>query len=314
MRTEARGTLLDIAKGGAATAALFAAYLNIPLVGTIAGVFVPFPALYYDLKRGRGAGVALVALSAILATLMGGPSAAVFYLLQAGSLSISLPFFLARGQSTGRAIASAVLVAGMVIAVAVLGYGIARDVDIHSQVGAAIKSSIAQSITFYEKSGIKGEELQLVKEGMVRGGEMLAQLYPALLILGETLVAGLNLLLLRRLSARLALNLPEAHFNRFRNPDYLVWGLIAAGFALLVENGVVTVVALNVLIIAGFLYFMQGMAIVSHFFKAYAVPSLLRYLFYILLVVQAYLAIAVALLGLFDLWADFRRPRPRKNL
>jgi uncharacterized protein YybS (DUF2232 family) len=314
MGTDARGTLLDIVKGGAATAALFSAYLHLPIIGMAAGVVLPLPALYYDLKGGKAAGAAVVALAVVLAAVVEGPAAAFFYLMQAGILSLALPRFLARGQDPGRAIAFAVLIAGSAVAAAAVFFGLVQGIDIHAQVGAAIKSSIAQTLAFYEKSGIKGEELQLFREGMEQAGEMLARLYPALLLIGEAVVAGLNFLILQRLSVRLPVALPAASFSRFRAPDYLVWGLIAAGFALLVESGAVVTVALNVLIVVGFVYFLQGMAIVIHIFNAYAVPAFLRYLFYVLLIVQAYLAVAVALMGLFDLWADFRRPRPRKNL
>lgn len=314
MVTDARATLLDIVKGGVATFALLAAYLNLPIIGMVAGFFVPLPALYYDLKGGKVTGAAVVALSVVLAAVVLGPATALFYLLQAGVLSLALPRFLARCQSASAAIASAVLVAGAVFAVVAVGYGLAQGIDIHAQVGTAIKASISHTLSLYEKSGIRGEDLQLFREAMERAGEWLARLYPALLLVGEAAVAGLNLLFLRRLSGRLPVEHTIAPFCRFRTPDYLVWGVIAAGFALLVENETVVTAALNVLIVAGFLYFLQGLAIVVHFFNAYAIPAFLRYLFYFLLIVQAYLAIAVALLGLFDLWADFRRPRPRKNL
>ena len=40
----------------------------------------------------------------------------------------------------------------------------------------------------------------------------------------------------------------------------------------------------------------------------------MRGIFYVLLAVQPYLAIGVTLFGLFDLWLNFRTPKPGENL
>ncbi|MRR37047.1 DUF2232 domain-containing protein, partial [bacterium] len=66
--------------------------------------------------------------------------------------------------------------------------------------------------------------------------------------------------------------------------------------------------------VADILYCMDGHTVDWECRGAYRVPAFFRIFFYVLLVLQAYLALAVALLGLFDLWGDFRRPRIRENL
>jgi hypothetical protein len=42
--------------------------------------------------------------------------------------------------------------------------------------------------------------------------------------------------------------------------------------------------------------------------------AMLRVFFFMLLLFQPYLVIAVAALGLFDLWGNFRIPRQTQNL
>jgi uncharacterized protein YybS (DUF2232 family) len=103
-------------------------------------------------------------------------------------------------------------------------------------------------------------------------------------------------------------------FCRFKNPEKLVWVLIASGFALLAKNDLVTRAALNVLIVAIALYFVQGMAVAVHFFKKFQVSRFVRFIFYGLSFLQPYLMVLVAAVGLFDLWCDFRTPKKQENL
>ncbi|WP_298267686.1 YybS family protein [Geobacter sp.] len=314
MSSDTKGALLDVVKGGVVSVTLFAAFLNLPVIGLPAAALTPFPALYFGLKRGNRAGIGLVLLAAVLVALAGGPEASVLYLGQSALLALALGWGVARGYSASRSIATAVLVTLGLAAAAAAVYSVASGVDLHERVVAGIRESISQALSLYEKRGIKGDELKPFRDALEQGGEVLSRLYPALLLIGQSIVAGINVMLLRRFANRLPAPIRIAPFNSFRNPDYLVWVAIAVGFSLLIDNNVVNAAALNVATVAGFLYFLQGLAIVRHYFETYSVPALLRYLFYAMLVMQAYLAIAVALLGLFDLWADFRRPRKPKNL
>ena len=315
MVTGDRGLILDIVKGVCLTVAIFIAYLQVPLLGMVVGIVAPLPVLYYQLKWGRWMiGAVAVTATALILLLLGGLSVAALYLLQSGLLSVILPHFLVRGYSVSRALASAVLVVAVVAAATVIGYGTAQGIDIHGQVTVAIRTSLEQTITFYKAKGASAEDLQFLKEGMEQVAVLFGQIYPAMLLISLAAVAGINLLVLCRFRNRLTVKLPGTGISSFKNPEYLVWGVILAGFALLIDNGVVQAAALNVVVFAGFLYLIQGLAVVAHFFATYRVPAFFRIFFYVLLVLQAYLALAVVLLGLFDLWGDFRRPRIRENL
>ena len=65
-------------------------------------------------------------------------------------------------------------------------------------------------------------------------------------------------------------------------------------------------------------YFLQGLAVIDHLFQARGFPRPLRALTYTLLFLQLPIALLVATLGAFDLWADFRArwspPPPTKSV
>jgi hypothetical protein len=108
---------------------------------------------------------------------------------------------------------------------------------------------------------------------------------------------------------------PEiGEFKGYKNPDNLVWLLIAAGFSMLSDNTLITTPALNVLIVLVPLYFFQGLAVVLTLIDRNSQARILRVAFYLMLIFQPYIAAPVVALGIFDLWGDFRTPRKQENL
>ena len=309
-----KAALLDITRGSIATLALFLACITLPLVGFIPGIFAPLPAIFYGIKRDRKTGIAIVLLATALLAFFPDPSALLLYLAQSGLISLALPYFLGKGWGAGRAITFSVGAVSALLLLAALLFWLVQGSDPNAAIQKGISASISQTSALYEKSGIKGDELQTLQQGMKEAGALIARIYPALTIVGLAFIAGLNLLALRRLSARLG-RMPETgNFRRFRNPDHLIWLPIAAGFALLINDSSVATVSLNILVVTLSLYFLQGLAIVVHFFDWFKVGRLFRVIFYVLLTVQPYLAIAVATFGIFDLWGNFRTPKKQENL
>jgi uncharacterized protein YybS (DUF2232 family) len=58
----------------------------------------------------------------------------------------------------------------------------------------------------------------------------------------------------------------------------------------------------------------QGFAVIGHFFTRLKVPAFIRILATLFLFLQPFMVLAVAALGVFDLWGDFRNPKKQENL
>lgn len=314
MKVPDKGMLLDSLMGLVATLTLFLAYISLPLAGMLPGLFAPLPVMYYTLKSGMGIGLAIVLLTTAFLAVLANPMAPLLYLIQAGVISLAIPYCLLKGLGGTRSIVSAVSASFACLLLVVIFAWQVNGLNLNAIVLKGISTSISQTISLYEKSGLKDEELQTIQQGMKQAGEVFGRIYPALTIVALALIAGLNLQVLRRLAGKLNRSLSVGELSTFRNPDHLVWFVIIPGFALLVKNSEVSTAAMNVLVVALALYFMQGMAVVLSLFDRYTVPRFVRMAFYLLLGVQPYLMVAMSALGIFDLWGDFRTPKPQKNL
>lgn len=306
--------LLDAVKGGALTLALFLAYVTFPVLGLAAGFFAPLPSLYYYLKRGAATGFSVFIITLAVLIVMGDSAVPLLYLLQTGLIGLMLPFFYLQGKGSARAIAYAVGIDFLLIVILAVVYGFWTGTDLQGILLKGITSSTEQAITVYSKQGLPAEELEMFTQGVRQAGALIAKIFPALILVALGTFAALNMAVIFRIRAKWLPAIPEPEqFQSFRNPDLLVWVVIAAGFALLTPQADISRVALNILIVIGFIYFLQGLAVVLSFFQRIAVPSLARVIFWLALAFQPYLVLAIAFLGLFDIWGNFRSPK-QKNL
>jgi uncharacterized protein YybS (DUF2232 family) len=102
---------------------------------------------------------------------------------------------------------------------------------------------------------------------------------------------------------------PGTAFPAWKAPEQLVWVLILAGFIVAFGDGLLATFALNLLVILLPIYFLQGLAVIDCFFRRKAFSPIIRAIGYLLLTLVNPLPMVVTGIGVFDLWADFRKPR-----
>jgi uncharacterized protein YybS (DUF2232 family) len=66
-----------------------------------------------------------------------------------------------------------------------------------------------------------------------------------------------------------------------------------------------------VLQITGTLYFFQGLAVFVALLERWRTPTFLRVLLYVVFILQSYGMLMLTILGLSDVWFNFRRPRDK---
>ncbi len=296
---------------------LFSTYVLIPPAGLLLGLLAPFPAVFSRLRYGLGTAVVITSAAAALLAVGVDFQTGGLYLVQCGVIALLLPELLLRDFGASRSIAwtAAVNLAVYLVALMAVVYVSGQSLQqLHAQAVAEINGSMNQALAIYEKAGARGDELAAIKQSMTAAANLLVRIYPALATVLLIVMAGCNLALVRRFSPQPGLSPKIGEFRDFRNPDLMVWLLIAAGFAMLLDVQPIVNSALNVLVVLGVLYFIQGMAVVSAILSRLAFSGALRLALYLLLIVQPYTAILIAAVGIFDLWGDFRTPRKRENL
>ena len=309
-----RARLTAVLVGAAGTFALFAASFVIPPLGFFSGILAPFPVMYFRLRHGRVT-AAVIFLTAVTAvTVLFGLNAAAVYLLQCGTIALLLPELLLRGYGAARTIAWTTGVNMALLAIVAVIFTLVSGQDLQRSLSGEISTSISRALALYEQSGVKGDELSMVKQSMDMAAALLLRIYPSLATILLGIMAGCNLALIRRPASLMGFQLQLGDFKELRLPEPLVWVLIAAGFAMLAPSRIVTAPALNVLVVTTTLYFLQGLAVVLTIIARQVFAGIMRVFIWVMLLLQPYLVAVVAAIGIFDIWGDFRTPKKQENL
>lgn len=94
--------------------------------------------------------------------------------------------------------------------------------------------------------------------------------------------------------------------------DAMIWFFIVSLLGTFSQTGIKAfeIVSLNIFNLCVAIYFFQGLAILSKYFEIFRVGAFWRALWVFLLVIQ--LPIVLSLVGVVDLWADFRKVFSRR--
>jgi predicted membrane protein DUF2232 len=140
--------------------------------------------------------------------------------------------------------------------------------------------------------------------------------YPASFVIMAALIVLANAAMLRGYLVRRDPGwLDGGEFERVRWPFALAIAFVLAGAAVL--SPALRTGAYNVLLVVAFFFALQGLAVVAFYAHRLAAPPLLRWAVLLLVVVNPWAPQILALIGLFDIWFDFRKwaepPEPKRT-
>lgn len=297
------------------TSALFLAGIQLPLVL----LFVSIPLLRLGLRRGQavqaaGAAFSLAATAAALLVLAGdadaaGLSVALF------AATVLLPARLGlRGVVSGWGIGRTLvaILAAEVSAMALAAIHLTRNagISIAGEVFSMFDETRRQMLATMASAGVPAGTIAEYDKTLRMAGDFWSRRYVWLAVVALGIGFAVVLALVPRLSGRpqdpSVLNF---RFEEFRNPFLLVLGFILGGVGAVFGAGVVRFLSTNLLLSVVFLCFLQGFSVVYAFLARIPVGRWFRWLVYILMV-QFPVSLAVAGIGLFDEFFEFRRYRP----
>ena len=279
----------------------------IPPAGILTIPLVPQPVLFFGLKYGAGLGVGVLFAAIVIFLVFTGEALALAYSIFA--IMVGLLFSLLGRLRSVELLVTAVAAAMLGSAAGLLLHLYGSWAAMTQDFRASLIENLTAATRVHEKMGFPQESLDALRERTPALVEQMLQLLPGLLFVSLCMIVLLNILFLcRRFPDRRAQWLSLSTFREWKCPEPLVWAFIACGFALFVPTAeAVQIVALNILLVIGVCYFIQGLAILAFFFHKNNVPRFLRSATYVLIIFQQMFTVVVAALGLFDLWADFRR-------
>jgi uncharacterized protein YybS (DUF2232 family) len=291
--------------GGALGAALFSAlmfgsFVRLPLLFPFA-LLSPFPLLVVRLRHGMvPAALATLSAAALLGSLVGGGPGILYLMLVAPLLLVGESMARGRGMLRGCGWAFAIL------ALVVSGFLVFANDDMRAIALASFEHSRSPEFLEGLRASMPPEQVDAFVEQTAAAYEAMLVIYPAAFIIGAAIVVLLNASLLRLYLRRRDPGwLDAGEFEGVRWPFVLAVAFVGLGLAVL--SPLLRPAAYNGLLIVAFFFGLQGLAVVCFYAQRLAAPPLLRAAVLVLVLINPWAPQILALIGLFDIWFDFRK-------
>jgi len=272
----------------------------------------PLPLALQRLRGGSGGALLAAALAAALVGAAHAPAPAAGFLLLAAGPGLLMGESLARGRGLLRgcawafALLAAEVGAGLIVASGTMAERFLAPID-HLRSPAFLDQLKA--------GGLPPERVAAWAEQMGELRQVFAVVFPAVYMIGAALMVLVNAALLRLYLLRRDPGwLEDGEFERVRWPLGLVVAFVLSGAAVALPPA--RPAAYNVLLVVGFFFALQGLAVAAFYARRLAGPPLLRWVVVLLVLANPWAPEILALLGLFDNWFDFRRwaePPPERS-
>lgn len=293
---------------GLSAGLLFALLHIAPLVG-LGALVCPLPLAVHRLRGGLVAGLLASAVAAAALGSLFSLGSALFFVAAFAAPGMLIAEGLARGRGLLRGCGWAFALLSLEVGALLLGAG--------PQMAELLLSPFAQMrapqfLDELRRGGLPAERVELFAEQARIWHEALAVVYPGAFVVLAALVVLANAALLRAYLAR-----RDPGFLEGGEFEELQWPFALAPLFLLAGFGVLTPLtrpwAYNLLVVLAFFFGVQGMAVLAYYAQRLAGPPLLRVIVMVLVLLNPWAPRVLALLGLFDLFMDFRkwaRPSP----
>jgi len=289
------------------------------LTGGVTWFFMmtPLPVFYYLRVLGPAKGgkiVGRVVVGVALLFMFSAARQTFFFSLSLIPLGFVLAESQRRREGLWRTAAKGVItIIGTWLAVALLIKVLYHE-NIYRSTLQGIDKLIALALENYKESAPQTGGTAEIEAAFTELRLLVPRFFPGLVAISVCSIVWFNLLIGDWLLKKARPGLSHwADFRLWRLPEHLVWFGIAAALLLFVPGTRPHDLAVNSLMVLAQIYFFQGLAILTFLVSRWRAPRALKFFFFAVLVIQAYGMIILAVVGLADVWLDFRKIGPTKE-
>ncbi len=206
---------------------------------------------------------------------------------------------------------SLVLLGGWGIVLVILSMG--SDVSLYGQLVSSLDEGIGEAVSYYRQSkDISADTLVILEATLNQMKVIVPLIMPSifgsfiLIITWITMILG-NMLLLKTSG-----NAPWPEYQYWQLPEKMIWFAIGSGLMALLPIGIFRIIGINSLVLLSIVYCFQGLSIAVFLMKKWNVPLMLRSFFYVMIIFQSFGTVVLLVVGIADIWFDFRKLKPNE--
>ena len=286
-----------------------------PIVGALVGLAAIAPGVYLRFQTSLRWPPTVMVLAVVGLLFLGfrTPSPVAVYFFEFGLSSLVLDDLLRRRRPGVETIFIAAAVTTSVVIGLMLWLSHDQGLTPVILTERFLQANIATVCAVYENAGVSAAQLAALRQAAEEVAVWAGSFFPTLLFIAFFMVQafgfGVARLFYTKRHGRLPEILSEASpFSRLQIPSLMVWPLILSlgGVLFLPLSGLLRFLLLNGAGILFFAYLVQGLAIMQFAFETFAVGRVQRFFVFFFFLAFQFLLVFFVLLGIFDIWLDFR--------
>lgn len=264
---------------------------------------------------GKRHGIAVSIISTITAALVLGFLTPFTYAIQLvimyGLLGIVLGYAFQKDMSVGKTVLLGYIVALVSTVLLLQFYRLITGVNIIDELAQMMKFSLEEITKIYQQSGMDQNLIEETVTQMKNTLKTVLQIVPILLLIIPFMVTIINIWISEKILKKLGYQVKEIPpFWDWQLPNHMIFGLflmfliVALGQHFKIAK--IDMVYLNLVYLIIFVFFLQGLAVISNFFHKKKLSKPLWIIGFLLIFLIPLVHIFVQFLGLFDTIFHFR--------
>lgn len=312
MNTQKKTRALIEASLMAAITCIFAVIGTYIPVLTFILYFIPVPFIILGKRHGMNFVILSIIASAIIIGSLTEPIYSVFVVLLPGIVAIVMGYMMKKEYSPG-----AVLAGGAAAALVSTGLSISlasaiSGINAFGQMSEIFTQVTEMQIDLMQRMGMEAEKMEQMKKNLENTARMAVMVIPAAVMLSAVFLSYVNYVLtvyiLNRIGYK-AEHLPP--LQNIRLPKSILAGSFLIILLTLLTRYLNIIhyetLVVNVFVVLQFIFFVQGIAVILYFMKAYGLTKPMRILIFLFLLFNQMGAFMVAIIGLTDSLVNLRK-------
>lgn len=300
----------DIVIGTIIVVVLFAVSSISPFLGSLCAFCIPLPLIYYRVKTGRTAALAIAILGfAVVVAMVRGFRFDLMFVAQLIVMGLCLGESFALKHSINRAFAVTVIATAIIMTLWIWAASFFSGLSPGEMLSGMIDANIAMTLEFYRTQGFSAQDIATMEEMFTMVKPWVIKFMPAGAMVTYMFTIWANILLARALLRRAKLPWPYKSFGNWSVPFNVVFVALAAALVwfLGAKGSNVWVIGLSALLILFPIYCFQGLAICTKGMESLNFPKAAQIIVYIIAMIFWPLIVMISMLPFFDMWFDFRK-------
>jgi uncharacterized protein YybS (DUF2232 family) len=198
------------------------------------------------------------------------------------------------------------LAAGWFIVVTIAGAG--AEVSVYGQMLQNLDNALTETMDHYRQSGtVTADTLVVIEATIYQMKVVIPLILPGIIGSVILLIIWTTMALGNTIAAKYQILHSWPTFRHWQLPEKLIWAVIAMGIFTILPAAPLPKIGINGLLLLSVLYCFQGLSVTVFFMNKWKVPLFLRAFFYVMIVFQSLGTLILLLVGLADIWIDFRK-------